>query len=231
MKKATSLVLALMLMLSLLPAAVAEEAAPTVYVTIACDGLVLVQHPVTLTDADEDGALTIADALYLAHEDAFEGGAEAGFTAEMGSYGLMITRLWGVENGGSYGYYVNNSMAMGLSDALSDGDYVTAYVYSDLVTWSDTYTYFDVNTAAAGEVTLTLSAIGFDPVTYAPVASPVADAEITVNGISTGVKTDENGMAVITVSAGDVVSATSESMTLVPPCCVIAADEADQQAA
>ena len=44
------------------------------------------QIEVELTDVDEDGALTIADALYLAHEAAFEGGAEAGFADAMGEY-------------------------------------------------------------------------------------------------------------------------------------------------
>ena len=142
----------------------------------------------------------------------------------MGDYGLSITRLWGVENGGAYGYYVNNQMSMGLTDTLNAGDYVTAYVYTDTTGWSDTYTYFDVNTAEPGEITLTLSAVGFDPVSYAPVSTPVAGASITVNGNAVDVVTDENGEASVSVKAGDVVSATSEKLVIVPPCCVIIAD-------
>lgn len=226
MKKALSIVLALLMLLAMVPASLAQETEPVVYVTIANDGLALVQCPIALHDTDNDGALTIADALYLAHEEAFQGGAEAGFTSQMGDYGLMITRLWGVENGGAYGYYVNNVMAMGLTDVLNAGDYVTAYVYTDTTGWSDTYTYFDVNTAEPGEITLTLSAIGFDPATYAPVSTPVAGASITVNGSAVDVVTDENGEASLTVKAGDVVSATSDKLVMVPPCCVIIADAA-----
>lgn len=224
MKKALSIVLALLMLLAMIPASLAQETAPVVYVTIADQGLKLVQRPIVLHDTDNDGVLTIADALYLAHEEGYEGGAAAGFATQMGDYGLSITRLWGEENGGAYGYYVNNQMSMGLTDTLNAGDYVTAYVYTDTTGWSDTYTYFDVNTAEPGEITLTLSAVGFDPVSYAPVSTPVAGARITVNGNAVDVVTDENGEASVSVKAGDVVSATSEKLVIVPPCCVIIAD-------
>ena len=224
MKKALSIVLALLMLLAMIPASLAQETAPVVYVTIADQGLKLVQRPIVLHDTDNDGVLTIADALYLAHEEGYEGGAAAGFATQMGDYGLSITRLWGEENGGAYGYYVNNQMSMGLTDTLNAGDYVTAYVYTDTTGWSDTYTYFDVNTAEPGEITLTLSAVGFDPVSYAPVSTPVAGASITVNGNAVDVVTDENGEASVSVKAGDVVSATSEKLVIVPPCCVIIAD-------
>ena len=118
MKKALSIVLALLMLLAMIPASLAQETAPVVYVTIADQGLKLVQRPIVLHDTDNDGVLTIADALYLAHEEGYEGGAAAGFATQMGDYGLSITRLWGVENGGAYGYYVNNQMSMGLSDVL-----------------------------------------------------------------------------------------------------------------
>lgn len=224
MKKVLSIVLALLMLLAMIPASLAQETAPVVYVTIADQGLKLVQRPIVLHDTDNDGVLTIADALYLAHEEGYEGGAAAGFATQMGDYGLSITRLWGVENGGAYGYYVNNQMSMGLTDTLNAGDYVTAYVYTDTTGCSDTYTYFDVNTAEPGEITLTLSAVGFDPVSYAPVSTPVAGASITVNGNAVDVVTDENGEASVSVKAGDVVSATSEKLVIVPPCCVIIAD-------
>ena len=119
MKKALSIVLALLMLLAMIPASLAQETAPVVYVTIADQGLKLVQRPIVLHDTDNDGVLTIADALYLAHEEGYEGGAAAGFATQMGDYGLSITRLWGVENGGAYGYYVNNQMSMGLTDTLN----------------------------------------------------------------------------------------------------------------
>lgn len=229
MKKMMSLMLALLLAACMMPA-LAEETAPVVYVTIANGTPVLAGLAVEVTDTDEDGVLTIADALYLAHEAAFEGGAAEGFACEQTEYGLSMTRLWGVDNGGAFGYYVNDAMAMSLADPLSDGDVISAYVYTDTETWSDVYTFFDVKRVSAGEVTLTLSGMGFDE-SYAPVVTPLAGAELTVNGEKTGVVTDENGQATVTVQEGDVISAVSDTMTLVPPCCVAEEAEASQDAA
>ena len=62
MKKILALMLAALMLLSLTPV-LAEEAAPVVYVTIANGEIVLPCQAVELTDADSDGALTIADAL------------------------------------------------------------------------------------------------------------------------------------------------------------------------
>ena len=135
-----------------------------------------------------------------------------------------------MENGGSYGYYVNNEAAMGLADPLEDGDFVNAFVYTDTAAFSDTYAFFDEFDALAGEVTLTLYAAGYDA-NWAPVTNPVAGAVITVNGEKTEAVTDENGKATLTVQAGDVVSAVSDSQTLVPPCCVILAVEDLEDAA
>ena len=219
MKKIFALMLAALMLLSLTPV-LAEETAPVVYVTIANGEVVLPCQAVELTDADGDGALTIADALYLAHEAAFEGGAEAGFACENTEYGLSMTKLWGVDNGGAFGYYVNDAMAMSLADPLKDGDYVDAYVYTDTAAYSDMYCFFDAKRVGEGEVTLTLSGVGFDE-SYAPVVSPVAGATITVNGEKTDVVTDENGQATVTVKTGDVISAVSDTATLVPPCCVV----------
>lgn len=229
MKKMMSLMLALLLAACMMPA-MAEEAAPVVYVTIANGTPVLAGLAVSVTDVDEDGMLTIADALYLAHEAAFEGGAAEGFACEQTEYGLSMTKLWGVDNGGAFGYYVNDAMAMSLADLIADGDAISAYVYTDTETWSDVYSFFDVKRVAAGEVTLTLSSVGFDE-NYAPVVAPLSGVELTVNGEKTGIVTDENGQATVTVQEGDVISAVSDIMTLVPPCCVAEAQEASQDAA
>ena len=200
MKKVLSIVLALLMLLAMIPASLAQETAPVVYVTIADQDLKLVQRPIVLHDTDNDGVLTIADALYLAHEEGYEGGAAAGFATQMGDYGLSITRLWGVENGGSYGYYVNNALAMGLADPVADGDYINAFVYTDLTAWSDTYSFFDQSACEPGEATLTLYTVGFDE-NYVPVHNALSGAELTINGEKTGVLTDENGRAAICVTA------------------------------
>lgn len=230
MKKFLSLAAALLLAgTCTIPAFAADTA--DVYVTIAdADGaLVLTQEAVTVTDTDGDGALTINDALYAAHEAKFEGGAAAGYGSGMTDYGLSMNKLWGTENGGSYGYYVNNASAWSLTDPVADGDYINAFVYTDLTAWSDKYCFFDVQTtsaAAGSSVTLTLSAAGYDE-SYNPITVPVEGAVITINGETTAYTTDANGTVTITPDkAGtQVISAVSDTLTLVPPVCTINVSE------
>ena len=217
--------LSAVMLLALSGVALADDTKVTV--SVSNGDAVLVQKPVTVTDVDEDGALTIADALYCAHEAYFEGGAAAGFACSIGGYGLQLDKLWGVANGGSFGYYVNNVSAMGLGDAVKDGDSVYAFVYTDLVGWSDSYSFFDKDTASVTEgdkVKLTLSGMGFDE-NWAPVTAPVAGAKILIDGKETGVTTGEDGSFEVAVeSAGEyVISAKSDEKILVPPLCVVTA--------
>ena len=227
MKRVLGIALASMLMLGTMGmTAMAEENnSVKVYVTISDDkgSLVMTQEEVTVTDVDGDGALTINDALYVAHEAKYEGGAEAGYTSYMSDYGMSMSKLWGIENGGSYGYCVNNASALSLVDAVKEGDYINAYAYTDLTAWSDTYSYFDVyitNAEAGAEFTLTLSANGYDS-SWNPIVIPVANATITVNGEETEFVTDAEGKVTIALEKGGtyIISATSEEMTLVPPVC------------
>ena len=145
-----------------------------------------------------------------------------GYAAEMTDYGMSIAKLWGVENGGSYGYYVNNASAFNLTDPIADGDYVVAFSYADLTAWSDSYTWFDDLVVTPGEVTLTLSAASFDA-DWNPVTLPVNLGRILINGEATDYYTDEQGNVTLTVEAGDIISAEVEGMVIVPPVCVVAA--------
>lgn len=232
MKKLLSAVFAVALILGMFDISVMAEPTDStaeVYVTVADDkgDLALTRKKVTVSDIDGDGALTVNDALYAAHEASFVGGATAGYAYAESDWGLSLTRLWGVENGGSYGYAVNHSLCNSLADPVKDGDSVYAYVYTDLVAWSDTYCYFDTeceNVSYGDELSLTLMSVSFDPETYAPVTLPVADARITVNGKSSSYVTDDAGHVTLSLTAGTgevVISAESDSMTLVPPICVV----------
>lgn len=227
MKKTLSLLLTALLLVSLTASA---EAAPTVYVSISDDtgALVLTYAPVTVTDADGDGQLTICDALMLAHAAHHPEGAAA-FLAEDTEWGKSLYVLWGVDNGGSYGYMLNDMSPLSLLDTVKDGDHVKAYAYTDLTAFSDTYAYFAAPVAAAAvnaEVALTLYASGYDA-DWNPVVLPVAGAALTVNGEKTEFVTDENGNAMLTLAEAGVytVSAVSETMTLVPPVCIVTVTE------
>ena len=146
MKKKLITVLALALILTAIGAnnrTLAEDLSAKVLVSIANGTLVLAAEEITVTDVDNDGALTINDALYAAHEAKFDGGAAAGYGSASTEYGLSMTKLWGVENGGSYGYMVNNASAWSLADPVKTGDHVYAFVYTDTTGFSDSYSYFD----------------------------------------------------------------------------------------
>ena len=225
-KKIMSAIMAVILVVcaSAIPAFAADGASAYVSISDKDGKLVLVLEKIDLSDADGDGTITINDALYLAHESKYEGGAAAGYASEQGDYGLMLTKLWGCENGGSYGYYVNDASAMSLADPVKDGDRINAFVYTDLESWSDKYCYFDKAsvTAQSGEsISLVLMGAGYDD-NWNPVSVPVEGAKITVDGAATDFVTDADGRVSLTVSeAGShVISAVSDSETLVPPVCV-----------
>lgn len=227
MKKVLSLTIACMLLLGALGICTYAEEAPLsadVYVNIADKGeLVVTYEKITVTDIDKDGALTINDALYCAHEAKYTGGAEAGYASENSDWGLSVKTLWG-DTSGAFGYYVNNNSAWSLADTVKSGDCITAFIYKDATAYSDKYSYFDISeksTESGDEITLTLTFIDFDE-QYNPVAKPMGDTVITVDGSRTEYKTDAEGKVTLKLTEGGdhVISAVSDSIILVPPVCI-----------
>ena len=234
MKRTLTLITTLCLLLSLLAiGASAQKNHTIVTVTIAVKGeLVATQVSVPVEDIDGDGVFTINDALHCAHEQVYEGGADAGYGSYTSEYGLSMSKLWGDESG-AYGYYLNNASCMSLADPVKNGDYVTAFVYASS-DWSDVYTYFDVSakTVELGqEITLTLMAAGYDE-SWNPITYPVEGATVTFAGNKTGFVTDAEGKVTICpdTTGLHVYSATHESMTLVPPVCSINVVKAEAEA-
>lgn len=226
--KKTLIFLMVLLMVFSATAFASEEVQVFVSITDDTGALVMAYEPVAVTDVDDDGVLSIGDALAAAHAAGHESGAEAFETAQT-EYGLSMTRLWGVENGGSYGYCLNDASAWSLLDPVKEGDHVKAYAYTDLAAWSDTYSYFAapaMESKASEAVELVLYASGYDE-NFAPVTLAVADAVITVDGNAAEIKTDTDGKASISFDAAGtyVVSAISGSMTLVAPVCIVTVAE------
>ncbi len=221
MKKQTRRILSLVLALAMLAVSVfafasCGEEKNYVYVTISDENgnIALAYEKVELEEE-----MTIDAALRAAHAEFYDGG-EAGFASADSQYGLSMTKLWGSE-AGSYGYYVNNASPSSLADAVENGDHIYAFVYTDLIAWSDAYSFFNVDTveAAAGEkITLTLSCLGYDE-SWNVVTNPVVGAVITVDGEDTSFVTDENGSVEITLDKkGEyVISANSDTLNLVSP--------------
>ena len=212
-------------------ALLAEETTPAadakVYVTISNAGrLALVDGEVTVTDINADGVLTYDEALQAAHSAYCAGGYEA----TEGSYGLFVTKLWGVANGGSYLFFKNGvaleEAVNSANSSVSAGDRLYAAVLKDAATYSDIQALFDKDrlTATAGEAfTLTLTGM------------PYGGGKTAVSGVQLGVwkdgaftaidgaVTDENGQASITLSKnGDYIITAEGSMgtsPIMPPVC------------
>ena len=215
MKKLLCTLLALALLCG---AALAENALVTI--SNGQGEFCMAQVEIDVTDVDEDGVLTVYDALYCAHEAAYPGGAEAGFAAEDTEYGKSLTKLWGEENGGSYGYYLNNASCMSLDTPIEASSAVCAYVYQDLESWSEQFSYFVSELLDDGSVKLTLYAAGFDA-DYNEISTPIAGAAITVDGVENGQTTGEDGSFVVDFDSlggpGEhIISAVVEDMVLVP---------------
>lgn len=206
-----------------------EESAESVYVYVTVSDqngtLVLAREEVTVRDINGDGAYTIDEALYCAHESKYEHGAE-GYASEVTDYGISMTKLWGVENGGSYGYYLNRVSPQSLADEIKAGDTIDAFIYTDTETFSDTYCFFDETHVAVNgkeELELTLYSYTYDE-NWNTVRTPVAGATVTIDGKETGFVTDENGKVTLSFDGTGycVVSAVKEGALLVPPVCAVA---------
>lgn len=199
------------------------EKGEILYVTIAKGNMVISYAKVAVEDEDGDGALTINDALLAAHEKYYNGGKD-GYASAQSEYGLSLTKLWGDESG-AFGYMLNNSaVTTSLTEPVKAGDHIYAYVYSDQTNWSDAFCYFDKVTAevsVGGTLTLSLSSAGFDE-NWAPVTQPVAGAKVLIDGVDSGVVTDAEGKATLTLKnkGNIVISAKSDTMVIVPPVCV-----------
>ncbi|MBQ3418044.1 MAG: dockerin type I repeat-containing protein [Ruminococcus sp.] len=201
---------------------------PTVSVTISDDKgqLQAIWERITLYDTDEDGKFTISDALFIAHDRLYEGGAAAGYEVKhTEQYGTSLEKLWGVKNGGAFGYYVNDLPAYSLDDELNNGDTVYAWIYQDAKTWSDQYVYFDrpYTEIPLGEVyEVKLMTVTFDE-NWQPVAVPFEDAVITIDGEETSSVTDADGIGAIsfTTPGEHTVSAISYSAVITPPVMVV----------
>ena len=210
---------------------VSTEESINVVVAINVKGTFEIENKtVEVTDYNKNGSFDIDDTLYYAHEQYYDGGAEAGYASGTGAYGLYVTKLWG-DDSGSFGYYVNNASAWSLADDVKDGDYVYAFVYSDGVTWSDKYSYFD-KTKATVEVEQKLDFelhwTGFDENGNAMVL-PYEGAEIKVNGNTKGI-TDSKGKASIKIYKQGTYAVTASAPEgskdiLASPLCIVTVTE------
>jgi hypothetical protein len=179
-------------------------------------------------DEDGDGAITISDALYVAHEIYCAAGV-SGYAAEETEFGLSLVKLWGDESG-NFGYYLNHQPAMSLADTIKEGDVISACIYEGVYPNMESYAYFDKDSAVVsegGSITLTLMKLGYDE-NFNAVSSPVANAKLTVDASPWGdYTTDENGKVTFTPewTAEMIVSAIGENEEIIMPVCRVWVDD------
>ena len=146
---------------------------------------------------------TVGDLLKQLHKDYFKDG-EAGYATATGQYGESITKLWGVENGGSYGYYINGNMAMGLTDPVKPGDRVDVFIYKDAAGYSDAFIYMEAE-ANGADVKVTVKALSFDA-NWNPVFKELPNTKIYYaekgNLTGTGAVTGADGTVTFTLKDG-----------------------------
>ena len=229
-RRALSLLLVLVMVLGLLPSMAWAGEAEQAYVTISVAGeLKTKQLPVALSDEDKDGTVTVNDVLIAAHDAAYPGGAGAGYGSEYGSYGLSMTKLWG-DTSGNFGYWKNDQSCWSLTDPVSAGDFVTAFV--NRLWWpnNDLYSYFDVprtSVIAGEELTLTLSKVTYDA-SYNPVPQPMAGAQVAVENqagdpVGEHQTTDGQGQVVLILPDPGIYTASASYYDADLPACIVPA--------
>lgn len=210
-----------------------------VYVTIADKGKIAVgedekhtlmaEVPVHVTDADEDGKLTFHDAMLITHEEYCKEGYEAGES----THEYSVNRLW-KDDSGNFGYYISGQSAWSPKDEVETGDEITAFIYADSTSWSDAYSYFSQNKLQVKRNDTVSLQLNYSSWTGSGEVADAALGVVTVSGDASVFSpfTDASGNALTTDASGNaeisfdqpgtyVVSAQSDTMTLVPPVCVV----------
>ncbi len=209
-----------------------DAAKATVYVTISDRGnVVMGREAITVTDLNGDGKLDVDETLYAAHETAYPGGAEAGYQAMNGAYGLSLTKLWG-NTSGAFGYWLNDASCWSAEDAVKAGDNLVAFVYADQQYYTDAYTRITPSSAVikAGEsVTVEVQQAGYDAnwntvfTACENVVLTVCDSDLHVVSDGCSVK----GTAVTFTKAGRYLIVVSKAdNSIVPAVCTVTVEEA-----
>ncbi len=191
----------------------AENKVIKAYITISDGGKIVESQNgelVALAPIELVGKPTYSldDAFKNAHEQYNKDGQSAYGTTDS-QYGPMVSKFWGVENGGNYGYQINGGdvFVMGPTQEVNDGDIIDAYIVVNDFQNIEAYAKFDkffVETTEGEEVVLTLTKATYDenfnmvfvPVNEAQIRLETVDPTAVMPGDGTaqaGLMTDENG--------------------------------------
>ncbi len=149
---------------------------------------------------DTKETYTIGDILTALHEQ-YSANGVADYATEAGNWGDYITKFWGVASS-NCSYMLNGKVAMGLTDAVANGDTLEVSINESDYPDTEAYAAFDKTTVETDVETafdLVLNAGSYDE-NGTLTMSPCAGATITVDGTATETVTDENGKATITIA-------------------------------
>lgn len=211
-----------------------ETAAAEVLVSISDKGSAeLVRTQMKVADLNSDGKVDIGEVLTAAHDKYCPGG----FEATSGDYGSYITKLWNDESG-NYMYFVDNKMAMGLDETVTDGQHVYAYVAANAYPNTDAYAYFDkpcveLDAYVSADVML-FAQSGYDT-DWNPLFSGFENAEL--KAYSADLKTEVKGFSYRSLGGGSysvsfknsgeyIVLATAENNAIAPAALMVSVDGA-----
>lgn len=208
MKKILSVLLALAMLLSMTTGIVLASDERAAFVTISLCGEIVTGkggEMVAGVKVELTGeSCTLDDVFTAVHDTYYDGGAQAGYSSAIGSYGPYVTKLWGDESG-SFGYQVNggSEVVYGPDYVVENGDVIDAYILESYYPDSENYASFDINTKEVlvnEEFTLTLKEGIYDEA-FNLVMTPCEAAAITVNGAETEFSTDDGGIAALSFDA------------------------------
>ena len=201
MKKLLSVLLALLMLVSLVPAQVMADETITVYISVSRYGDFVQDkngNPMAYVPIELNGqrSYTIDDVFVLTHELYYPEGAE-GYASSVGDWGLGVDKLWG-DTSYNFGYQVNGGRVsvMGPGHEVEDGDSIDACIYKGFYPNSEKYARFESVAEEVyrdKEISLTLSyASGYDE-NWNSIFSPCEGATIYIDGEETDYITDANG--------------------------------------
>ncbi len=215
-----------------------NEYSEDVLVSIANKGSVELSYaPVTASDRNGDGAIDIDEVMIAAHDKYYEGGAAKGYASATGDYGAYITKLWGDESG-NFGYFVDNKMSMGLSDKVTDGQHVYAYINANSYPNNDAYAYFETPTAETSTYATMIVKLtaqnGYDE-NWSPKFEAYDNAEIKLYAGDFSVEA-EGGYVALAIGNGEYkltfyqpgdynIVATAENNAIIPAVCKVSVKE------
>lgn len=107
------------------------------------DGICMYYVPVKVYDRDEDQNYTMGDAFRAFHEQYYSGGAD-GYDDMFTELGGWVNRFWGKQDS-NLSYTKNHDWVVGPLTPIADGDKLDVFLYEDLTTYKDLYTWFEAD--------------------------------------------------------------------------------------